>query len=590
MTKKTVIIGTNKIAQELINLLMEEYSSKHIVVFGRDKGAHLSTTQRFLNAELVVDEFNRRKKYHAKYQHFSTGKESLTIEVGRSPQDMAGAHVIAITAGESWPVVEFEDRMAELPFSASIIQQYAQSIKQFAPHAFVATVTNPLDIFTWYLKEEIEFPTNQIVGIGPSLDSRRYQDSIKNVFKNAGITIEDCTALTVGPHSSRDMVLLRNSIRFDGKLLTEQSADSPIAKLSPTELDALLTQAEQATRQRGFKVAALLTEEEEKTYIALKMEMTFPAHLSRAQALVAYLKRDYDILRKKDDDPNYFMGFPLKVVMACKAFIRKLPLPEELDLYQLLGLDAPGFTPLSPPSYSTEEMLAKLAIGKPKVSAAGPAFMLSKAIMHFLGTDKSSPKQPVSMYLPKNNKLHYGVEDVCVGVLATIDEKGATPVDVEMSITEKQSFIAAAEEIKKQKQQLGTTTALAKTGDNIKQQFHQQQDQSQQNRKAIFLEQMQHHKKLVSEGLYQKICKQEVSNPQKCQSSSRPTLSPHKRSFHTLRGSQGISFFATTGTNADNKLNGSPVPVSTLAFFHRHLTPKISNKIAALASIKLKLF
>lgn len=244
MTKKIAIIGTNDIAVRLIADFNLPKLVNKIVWFGRDR-------EKTKHMAMNLDMF--RGSFSGGYPNSNLAE----IVAGENMSDLAGADLVIITAGVSWPVGEFGDRLAELPFSAEIIEQYAASIKYYAPKSCVISVTNPLDTFIQYLLEETGFPPERVIGIGAHLDSTRFSECIKNIFIENNLPVKTCSAVAIGPHSGQNMVLLRSSILIDNKPLKNLIESS----LVTTEtLDKLLNQAEQNTYSEGFKRARILTD------------------------------------------------------------------------------------------------------------------------------------------------------------------------------------------------------------------------------------------------------------------------------------------------------------------------------------------
>src|SRR5208282_6092454 len=86
--------------------------------------------------------------------------------------------------------------------------QVGAAIKQHAPQAFVITVTNPLDVMVWVMREACGLPHERVVGMAGVLDSARLRHFLSEEFK---VSVEDVTAFVLGGHGDDMVPLLRYS-------------------------------------------------------------------------------------------------------------------------------------------------------------------------------------------------------------------------------------------------------------------------------------------------------------------------------------------------------------------------------------------
>jgi malate/lactate dehydrogenase len=68
-------------------------------------------------------------------------------------------------------------RLDELPFNIGEIKQLAKSLKKICKNSKIIVVTNPVDEFTNYLRNIMDY--NDVVGFGASLDALRYSRYLK---------------------------------------------------------------------------------------------------------------------------------------------------------------------------------------------------------------------------------------------------------------------------------------------------------------------------------------------------------------------------------------------------------------------------
>src|SRR5579871_4937275 len=82
---------------------------------------------------------------------------------------MAGADVVVVTAGIARrPGMSRDDLIGT---NAKIVSTVGQAIKTHCPQAFVITITNPLDVMVWVMREACGLPPNRVVGMAGVLDS-----------------------------------------------------------------------------------------------------------------------------------------------------------------------------------------------------------------------------------------------------------------------------------------------------------------------------------------------------------------------------------------------------------------------------------
>jgi len=119
---------------------------------------------------------------------------------------MAGADVVIVTAGvPRKPGMSRDDLIG---INAKIVAQVGANIKQHAPNAFVITVTNPLDVMVWVMREATGLPHHRVVGMAGVLDSARFRYFLADEFK---VSVEDVTAFVLGGHGDSMVPLTRYS-------------------------------------------------------------------------------------------------------------------------------------------------------------------------------------------------------------------------------------------------------------------------------------------------------------------------------------------------------------------------------------------
>jgi malate dehydrogenase len=87
--------------------------------------------------------------------------------------DIEGADVVVVTAGIARrPGMSRDDLIGT---NAKVISTVGQAIKKHCPQAFVITITNPLDVMVWVMREACGLPPHRVVGMAGVLDSARFR-------------------------------------------------------------------------------------------------------------------------------------------------------------------------------------------------------------------------------------------------------------------------------------------------------------------------------------------------------------------------------------------------------------------------------
>ncbi len=120
--------------------------------------------------------------------------------------DIEGADVVIVTAGiPRKPGMSRDDLIG---VNAGIVNTVGAAIKKHCPQAFVITITNPLDVMVWVMREACGLPPQRVVGMAGILDSSRFRYFLAQEF---GVSVEDVTAFVLGGHGDTMVPLVRYS-------------------------------------------------------------------------------------------------------------------------------------------------------------------------------------------------------------------------------------------------------------------------------------------------------------------------------------------------------------------------------------------
>jgi malate dehydrogenase len=120
--------------------------------------------------------------------------------------DIAGADVVIVTAGIPRKPGMSRDDLIET--NAKIVATVGEAIKKYCPQAFVITITNPLDVMVWVMREACGLPSARVVGMAGVLDSARFRYFLA---EELGVSVEDVSAFVLGGHGDSMVPLIRYS-------------------------------------------------------------------------------------------------------------------------------------------------------------------------------------------------------------------------------------------------------------------------------------------------------------------------------------------------------------------------------------------
>jgi malate dehydrogenase len=120
--------------------------------------------------------------------------------------DIEGADVVVVTAGIARrPGMSRDDLIGT---NAKVISMVGEAIKRHCPQAFVITITNPLDVMVWVMREACGLPPHRVIGMAGVLDSARFRYFLAEELK---VSVEDVSAFVLGGHGDMMVPLVRYS-------------------------------------------------------------------------------------------------------------------------------------------------------------------------------------------------------------------------------------------------------------------------------------------------------------------------------------------------------------------------------------------
>src|ERR1700738_205515 len=120
--------------------------------------------------------------------------------------DIGGADVVIVTA--VIPRTPGMSRDDLIGVNAGIVKSVGEAIKKHCPGAFVITITNPLDVMVWVMREACGLPPHRVVGMAGILDSSRFRYFLA---EELNVSVEDVSAFVLGGHGDTMVPLPRYS-------------------------------------------------------------------------------------------------------------------------------------------------------------------------------------------------------------------------------------------------------------------------------------------------------------------------------------------------------------------------------------------
>jgi malate dehydrogenase len=119
---------------------------------------------------------------------------------------ISGADVVIVTAGfPRKPGMSRDDLIGK---NAEVVATVGANIKKHCPDAFVITITNPLDVMVWVMRESSGLPHHRVIGMAGVLDSARFRYFLA---QDMGVSVEDVSAFVLGGHGDDMVPLVRYS-------------------------------------------------------------------------------------------------------------------------------------------------------------------------------------------------------------------------------------------------------------------------------------------------------------------------------------------------------------------------------------------
>lgn len=139
-------------------------------------------------------------------ESFSVEGSDCQVAGSNDYKALQGTDVVVVTAGIARKPGMSRDDL--LVINTKVIQDVAEGIRTYCPHAFVIVVTNPLDVMVGILQKTSGLPPHRVIGMAGVLDSARFRYFLAQEFN---VSVEDVYAMVLGGHGDTMVPLVRYS-------------------------------------------------------------------------------------------------------------------------------------------------------------------------------------------------------------------------------------------------------------------------------------------------------------------------------------------------------------------------------------------
>jgi len=160
---KIVIIGTSNVGSAVLNKIADFQLASEIALID-------------LNQDKATGE--ALDSSHATSCIYST---NIDVHLG-TYEDCKDAGIIIITAGPSIRPGETPDRLRLAGTNAKIMRSVMGEIVKYTKDAMIIMITNPLDVATYCVSTEFDYPREKILGTGTLLETFRFRRILANKY------------------------------------------------------------------------------------------------------------------------------------------------------------------------------------------------------------------------------------------------------------------------------------------------------------------------------------------------------------------------------------------------------------------------
>ena len=118
-------------------------------------------------------------------------------------EDCKDANIIVITAGPSIRPGETPDRLKLAGTNAKIMSSVMSQIVKYTKEAMLIMITNPLDVATYVVSTQFDYPRNLILGTGTMLETYRFRRILADKYQ---VDPKNINGYVLGEHGNSAFV------------------------------------------------------------------------------------------------------------------------------------------------------------------------------------------------------------------------------------------------------------------------------------------------------------------------------------------------------------------------------------------------
>ena len=118
-------------------------------------------------------------------------------------EDCRDANIIVITAGPSIRPGETPDRLKLAGTNAKIMSSVMGEIVKYTKEAMIIMITNPLDVATYVVSTQFDYPRNLILGTGTMLETYRFRRILADKYQ---VDPKNINGYVLGEHGNSAFV------------------------------------------------------------------------------------------------------------------------------------------------------------------------------------------------------------------------------------------------------------------------------------------------------------------------------------------------------------------------------------------------
>lgn len=167
--------------------------------------AAYAMVMRGVGRQIVLVDLNKQRAMAEAddIQHAVPFAHPMHVQAG-DYRDLAGAHVVVITAGVNQQ--PGESRLHLLERNAKVFEQIVPQIIDACPDAILLVATNPVDIMTHLTAQiagKLGVPRQHVLGSGTTLDTARFRSLLA---RQLGIDSQHVHAYVIGEHGDSEVL------------------------------------------------------------------------------------------------------------------------------------------------------------------------------------------------------------------------------------------------------------------------------------------------------------------------------------------------------------------------------------------------